>query len=107
MKRLTGSTAEDFAQGTVHTSGVYRWNSNGNVPFEDMLAEFLNAGLIDYRAYSRSNDARREDTAAFLAEYKKREANRVYTAEEKAEMRNAFGDDAVVVNAITGQRINL
>lgn len=83
-----------------HTGPVVRWNSNDQVPFNDMLCEFLQAGLIDQQTLENSNEARKADTAKFLAQYR---ANyRGPSEEEKLEARAAFGPGARVVNVITG-----
>jgi len=83
-----------------HTGPVVRWNSNDRVPFDDMLQEFLQAGLIDRQTLVNSNEARRVETAQFLANYR---ANyRGPSEEERFEARAAFGPGARVVNVITG-----
>lgn len=97
---------EDFARARIE-NGVVRWNSNDNVPFDDMLFDFVTIGVIDEATRQRSNEARSADTAAFCAEYRKAMANHVPSDEEMFEMRAAFGEGETVVNVITGQRIRL
>jgi hypothetical protein len=79
-----------------------RWNSNDQVPFDDMLECFQHLGWITLQERENSARARDADTAAFLADYRKN-----YTGpseEERAEARAEFGAGATVVNAITGHR---
>ena len=47
------------------------------------------------------------ETRKFLEQYRKAMANHVPSPEERMEMENAFGKGAVVVNVLTGQRIQL
>ena len=93
---------EQFSEATVAANGVVRWNSNGQVPPADVLAVWAEQGFTFDRAASTA--AREADTAKFVAEYRRREARRVVSAEERAEMRAAFGPGTVVVNVITGRR---
>lgn len=82
------------------TGPVVRWNSNNQVPFDDMLQEFQTAGLIDGLIVANSNDARAQETRKFLENYR---ANyRGPSEEEMFEARAAFGAGAEVVNVFTG-----
>ena len=81
-------------------NGVYRFESNNQVPFDDYLEE---AGVSD-ETRAKCKVARDIDTAAFAAEYRERMKNHVPDAEERYEMRAAFGPGASVVNVFTGQR---
>ena len=79
-----------------------RWNSNNNVPFDDMLEAFQQLGWITQQERDNSRAARNADTARFLADYR---ANyRGPSEEELFEARAAFGAGAEVVNVITGDR---
>ena len=79
-----------------------RWNSNNNVPFDDMLEAFQQLGWITQQDRDNSRAARDADTARFLADYR---ANyRGPSEEELSEARAAFGEGATVVNVITGDR---
>ena len=82
------------------TQGVVRWNSNNQVPPADIVALAAQIGLpVDVAASTAARDA---DTTAFLAAYRKGQPRRV-SAEQRAEMRAAFGRGAKVVNVITGR----
>lgn len=84
-------------------AGVIRWNTNNTVLPLDCVALAAHIGLpIDQEACTAARDT---ETAAFLAEYRKR-SHRV-TAEQRAEIRAAFGRDTTVVNVVTGRRIRL
>lgn len=83
------------------TDGVIRWDSNGAVPPGDCLALAAHIGLpVDLAACKAASD---RETAAFLADYRKRNRGPV-SAEQRAEMRAAFGPGATVVNVVTGRR---
>ena len=47
------SINDQFAEGRV-VYGIYRWNSNNRIPFEDMLADFVNHGLITKEVFMKS-----------------------------------------------------
>jgi hypothetical protein len=80
---------------------VLRWASNDSCPMDDMLAAWVTIGEITIEQAMATSDARAGETQAFLAAYR---ANPPQPdAEQLAEMRNAFGPGAIVVNAVTGQ----
>lgn len=99
--RLAG---EVRTEATV-THGVIRWNSNGRVPFDDVVALAAHVGLDVSR--TASNAARDKDVAKTMADYRERMKNHKHSPEELFEMRAAFGPGATVVNAITGKRTKL
>lgn len=84
------------------TDGVVRWNSNGAVPFMDVVLLAESIGLaVDVAACTAARDA---EASTFIAEYRAARANHVPSAEERYEMRAAFGAGTEVVNIITGQK---
>jgi hypothetical protein len=84
------------SQATIFND-VIRWNSNQQVPPSECVELAAHIGLpINIVACTAARDA---DTAAFLTVYSKRRVS----AEERAEMRAAFGPGAKVVNVITGR----
>ena len=89
-----------FTEDATVTAGVVRWKSNRAVPPADILAQW--AGLKLPFDLARSTEAQELDTAAFVKEYRKRAPRRA-SAEERYEMRAAFGRGAKVVNVITGR----
>lgn len=96
-QRLAGKLRTE----AVIANGVIRWLSNNQVPPADCVALAAHIGLsVDVEASTTARDA---DTTAFLADYRKRNARRRVTAEQRAEMRAAFGPGAKVVNVITGR----
>lgn len=78
--------------------GVWRWVSNDQVPFKEMLECW---GLDD-DTMQKCVDARDKDTSEFLVDYKERMKDYVPSDEERFEMRAAFGKETVV-NVITGK----
>lgn len=101
----TEKLAEQFEDATVK-GGVVRWNSNNNVPFEDMLTDFAEAGFIPFVTIGTSLEAREVDNKAFFAEYRKAQANRTeeQIAEQRFEARAAMGPGVEMVNIFTGER---
>ena len=85
--------------------GAYRWKSNGSVPNADMILTWLALGYITADEAERSVEAREADTTTFLKAYRKNPPK--VTAEERAEMRAAFGEGETVVNILTGKKIRL
>lgn len=88
----------------IDENGVATWKSNGNHIPNDMLEKLEYAGVtcINYEA---TRKASKEADEKFFAEYRARKHSP--SAEEIFEMQCAFGKGAVVVDAITGQRIQL
>ena len=106
---FTGYTAEKLAEqfeSATVKGGVVRWNSNNNVPFEDMLTDFAEAGFIPFVTVVTSLEAREVDNKAFFAEYRKAQANRTeeQIAEQRFEARAAMGPGVEMVNIFTGER---
>ena len=95
--------ANDFY---VDSNNVVRWISNDRIPFDDMLTSFLNAGLINKEAVINSSFIRKEEDKKSIEEYAARRQATGYSEEEKAEMRNAFGDQEVF-DIFTGKVIAL
>lgn len=95
---------EDFQEGRV-IDGVFRWHSNDAVPFNDVLDELVNSGLITSDVRDASVIAREADTAKFLASYRANPPQP--SAEELSEMRAAFGEGETVVDVFTGRKIQL
>lgn len=92
--------AQELRTEATISQGVIRWNSNNQVPPADCVALAAHIGLpVDVVASTAARDA---DTSAFLAAYRKRQPRRA-SAEERAEMRAAFGRGTKVVNVITGR----
>ena len=116
MKTQTGYTIEkikeQFKSGMVmHNSKtgqdtVYRWDSNGQIPFSDMLNDFCELGLITQAVVDKSIEVRAIETAQFLESYKKAQTLRTadQIAEEGFEARAAHGAGVELVNVFTGER---
>lgn len=92
----------DSGEITIDEAGVAR-NCIGRALMDDLLEKLL---LVTNKADSAATRAAREaEVQADLESYR---ANRKATsAEELAEMRAAFGEGATVVDALTGEEIQL
>ena len=80
----------------IDNNDVVRWKSNNQVPYDDMLTDFLVAGLIVQENVLRSMTARKIEDLAFLEQYVANRQKYGYSDEEKFEMQAAFGDEEVV-----------
>ena len=90
----------------VDETGVATWTTNGSVPPADCLSLFALLGLpgLDLVESAIVRDRQIADTIAAYTTYRQATG---YSPEELHEMRNAFGEDADVVDVITGQRVPL
>lgn len=84
--------------------GIWRWQSNGSVPPEEIMREAKAQGIdIDLAAHDAARDI---DITRALAKYREARAN--LSPELEAEMaferRAAFGPDVEVVDIVTGTR---
>ena len=91
----------ESGQLVIEADGAGRWKSSGHYIPDDCAVVAVYAGIpIDRDATKRARD---RQNAEFFKSIKPRE----YSAEEMAEMRNAFGAGAEVVNVLTGQRFRV
>lgn len=86
---------------------VVRWNSSNNIPFSDMLTEFLVAGYINQDTVVNSINAKKVEDRKAIDGYIASRQSRGYTDEEIFEMQAAFGPGETVVDVFTGQEIVL
>jgi hypothetical protein len=105
MKTLISVTIDRHASEFYLDGNVARWASNNAVPPADCLAAMAKQNLLTAEQHAASVAKRDEETAAFIAEY--RRTARAPSAEQRADMRAAFGAGATVVNVITGRKIRL
>ena len=88
---------------TTREGRVIRWTSNGQVPPADIIALAVAAGIdVDPAA---CDAARSADLRAFVSAYRANPPK--VTAEQRAEMRAAFGPGTTVVNVITGRKFKV
>lgn len=90
----------------VDDNGIATWKLSGNCLPDDFLEMLDWAGVatINYEATKRE---RQRQDEKFFKEYKEANKNRKYTEEELFEMRAAFGTGVTIVDAISGQTIQL
>lgn len=84
--------------------GVAYWASNNNALPEECALQAKYAGLPVNLDLTRELEINQVEKS--LNEYRERKKNHVYTEEEIGEMRAEFGEGQVIVDAITGQKIN-
>lgn len=87
----------------LDAAGVYRWKTNDNVPFDDLLE----AACVDEETRARCAATRDRETKQFFAEYRERMKDVEPSGELLAEMRAEFGEGTVVVDVITGRETRL
>ena len=104
-RKKAADMAAQFENEATVIDGVVRWNSNDQVPPDE---------IIDFWAYlgkpfdcQLSRSTRQAELSAFLADYREQYAGQPFSdeqvAEMRAEMRANFASGARVVNVITGQ----
>jgi hypothetical protein len=94
------SSMEKLREHAEMINGVWRWKSNGRVPFDDLLYE---AG-VSPAVREACRVARDRENAEAIEEYRRARKGRVPSQEELFEMRAAFGPDARIVNVLTGEK---
>ncbi len=87
---------------TISNGGVLRWISNGRVPPAENCEEAKAQGLLV--SVARCKEARAADDHAFIEAYRKNPPE--MTAEDLAEARSVLGAGAVVMNVLTGRRVD-
>jgi len=60
---------KEFQDTFVDTDGILRWMTNGQIPFQDMLADFRTLGLINEDVQLYSNLLREKETDEFWTDY--------------------------------------
>jgi hypothetical protein len=69
----TGHTEEyirtNFLETYMDNLGILRWQSNNQIPFDDMLADFKTLELIDENVQLGSNLLREQETEQFWEEF--------------------------------------
>jgi hypothetical protein len=69
----TGHTEEyirtNFFETYMDNLGILRWQSNNQIPFDDMLADFKTLELIDENVQLGSNLLREQETEQFWEEF--------------------------------------
>ena len=93
-------------QTTIDEKGIMRWTTNNRVPPLDCL-EFAKFGLkmpVNIPASIAQGDREQQDA---IEAYRRCEAERPISTEERYEMEAAFGKGSVIVDIITGREIEL
>lgn len=82
-----------------------RWRSNDRCLPADAVNELVDADLVNPFIQENTDRMRKEELEAMLAEYKYEMEHRTkeQLAEERFEMRAAFGKGETVVNVLTGE----
>ena len=96
-------TRADNNEIRTNAKGGAFWNSNGNYLPAD-CAEVLSHTDFPF-SLEETNRARKAQTEAFLESYRKN--CKGPTAEERMEMKTAFGKGTTVVNVITGKQTRI
>lgn len=103
-KRDVETSINFFAKATSE-GGVWRWESNGKVPFADMTGTWMALGLISENDHESSQAVRRREEEASIREYVRQQASLTpeQEAEQRADLLAAFGPGQNIVNALTGK----
>jgi len=90
--------------GVAFDGSVYRWTSNNRVPPADAAVEYGINRLPGFDAAAQ-DAARTAETSEFLREYRAAQKGLPVSAEERFEMRAAFGPGRTITNLITGRKV--
>lgn len=96
---------DSFHKDTVKQDGVIRWRSSNNVPPQDVLDFWKHVGFRFNM--QKSIAARNREQKAAIERYRKAQANRPISPEQRYEMEAAFGKGTTVVNVFTGRKTQL
>jgi len=102
---MTYNTQEKFETNTYFDGDVIRWISNNSVPPKDIVEQFFENGFITAEQKEYADNTRDIETAQFIEEYKKAQANRTpaQIEAEKAAVREAFYSWENPINIFTGE----
>jgi hypothetical protein len=90
----------------VHVvNGVVRWVSDDSVPFDDVLGELLDEGLIDTSTLKTTVEAREKEEDAWLEEYRNNPPQ--LSEGDLNELRTIHGSQAKVIDIFSGKEIIL
>jgi len=86
-----------------------RWHSNDRCLPKDCVQELYDADLITLETLEETIHTGDIETSAAIAQYIRNQENRTpeQVAEERFEMRAAFGTGETVVNVFTGEKTEL
>ena len=89
---MTYNIKEKFETNTYFDGDVIRWISNDRVPPKDVIEDFFANGLITAEQKEYADNTRTIETAQFIEEYKKAQANRTpeQIEAERVAVRQAF-----------------
>jgi hypothetical protein len=90
----------------IDDQGIMRWRSNDSVPPDDCLLAALDMGLITLPQHNHSVEVSKVETRKAIEAYIANQPAQP-SEEELYEMRAAFGPGEVVVDVISGRRVQL
>lgn len=102
-REVQRAVAEADRNAIVEESGAIRWKSNGSYLMDDFCEKLEYAGYLFSREATRN--ARQIQVKKELEEYRRNWTEP--SAEEKEEMRAAFGAGTTVVDVLSGRKIQL
>ena len=105
IQEIAGAKKMFENEARIDENGAACWKSNGHYIMDDMIEKMQAAGC-EFNAEA-TRKAREEQNDKFCAEYTRKQVNRKPSAEEMFEMRAAFGAGAIVVDVISGRKIQL
>ena len=103
VREVVKKVQEADNEAVVEEDGAIRWLESGNYVPDDYCE------VLEYAGYAFSREATKKkrdiQTAEFIEQYRKNPPK--LTAEDICEMRNAFGEGAVVMDVITGKKVRV
>lgn len=94
-----------YANQIKFDGNIIRWISSNAIPFADVLADLVKAGVITEAQASASVQQRSVEEALAIARYISYREKHGYSAEERAEIAAEFGDEDAI-DVFTGKAIH-
>ena len=81
-------SVEEWFEGSVQVDGLTVWKSNGEVPFSDMLLDFVQIGAITLEQAEFSAIQKNKDASASLETLYRAEDGNIYLGEDSLQYRD-------------------
>ena len=85
---IWGTSIEQKFQDTAQVDGLTVWKSNGEVPFSDMLLDFVQIGAITLEQAEFSAIQKNKDASASLETLYRAEDGNIYLGEDSLQYRD-------------------
>lgn len=107
MVTMKYESRNGFSHDFSLSNGIVRWNSNNRIPPDDILLAMMQDGILTETEFHANVKLSHAETQVFINEYIKSRENMTADerAEERFELRAAFGPGVKVTNIFTGKTV--